>query len=215
MRSYFLCPGHLHDATEAFLEAAASAAVHFTNCFTRWCRVPSCRLRWSSPNLTQTTVSPASGLRSRTVEHCGGTQQKEDEERVTVLATPRFKMAVVPAVTLAGVRSATRQVLSGPSDRWTSSLGTPAEASHEGGLAPVDEPRSRQPSNSRIGVWTLRACGLCSGVLPSLPMSHLFIRYAANSTNQHRILASAGTLTLQRTLQGSGQAGKQVPLCAQ
>ena len=89
-------PGHLHDATEAFLEAAASAAVHFTNCFTRWGRVPRCRLRWSSPNLTQTTVSPASGLRSRTVEHCGGTQQKEDEERVTVLATPRFKMAVVP-----------------------------------------------------------------------------------------------------------------------
>ena len=110
-------PGHLHDATEAFLEAAASAAVHFTNCFTRWGRVPRCRLRWSSPNLTQTTVSPASGLRSRTVEHCGGTQQKEDEDRVTVLATPRFKMAVVPAATLAGVRSATRQVLSGPSDR--------------------------------------------------------------------------------------------------
>ena len=48
--------------------------------------------------------------------------------------------------------------------------------------------------NSRIGVLSLRPCCLCNGVFPSLPMSHLFTKYAANSTNQHNILASGGTL---------------------
>ena len=48
--------------------------------------------------------------------------------------------------------------------------------------------------NSRMGVLFLRPCSLCSGVFPSLPMSHLFIRYAANSTNQHCIFASGGIL---------------------
>ena len=38
-------------------------------------------------------------------------------------------------------------------------------------------------SNSRISVLSLRPCILCSGVFPSLPMSHLFIKYAANSTS--------------------------------
>ena len=52
--------------------------------------------------------------------------------------------------------------------------------------------------NSRIGVLSLRPCSLSSGVLPSLPMSHLFIKYAANSTNQHSILASGGTLATMR-----------------
>ena len=37
--------------------------------------------------------------------------------------------------------------------------------------------------NSRIGVLSLRLCSLCSGVFPSLPRSHLFIRCAANSTS--------------------------------
>ena len=38
--------------------------------------------------------------------------------------------------------------------------------------------------NPRMGVLSLPPCSLCSGVFPSLPMSHLFIRYAANSTNR-------------------------------
>ena len=40
-------------------------------------------------------------------------------------------------------------------------------------------------------------CSLCSGVFPSLPMSDLF-RYAANSTSQHSILASGGSLAPMR-----------------
>ena len=52
--------------------------------------------------------------------------------------------------------------------------------------------------NSRIGVLSLRPCSLCSGVFPSLPMSSLFIRYAANSTSQHSILASGGILVPMR-----------------
>ena len=48
--------------------------------------------------------------------------------------------------------------------------------------------------NSRSGMLSLRPCSLCSGVFPFLPMSHLLIKYAANSTNQHNILASGGTL---------------------
>ena len=52
--------------------------------------------------------------------------------------------------------------------------------------------------NSRIGVLSLRPCSLCSGVFPSLPTSHLFIRHTANSTNQHNMLASGGTLVPMR-----------------
>ena len=52
--------------------------------------------------------------------------------------------------------------------------------------------------NSRIGVLSFRPCSICSGVFPSLPMSHLFIRYAANSTSQHGILASGGILVPMR-----------------
>ena len=67
--------------------------------------------------------------------------------------------------------------------------------------------------NSRIGVLFLRPCRLCSGVFPSLPMSHLFIRYAANSTNQHNILTSGGTLVpcamIQRSLQCPCLAGNE------
>ena len=44
--------------------------------------------------------------------------------------------------------------------------------------------------NSKIGVLSFRPCRLCGGVFPSLPISHLIIRYAANSTSQHGILAS-------------------------
>ena len=44
---------------------------------------------------------------------------------------------------------------------------------------------------SRVGVLSSRPCSLCSGVFPSLPMSHLSIRYAANAM-------------LQRSLQCSG-----------
>ena len=47
--------------------------------------------------------------------------------------------------------------------------------------------------NSRIGVLSFRPCSLCIGVFPSLPMSHLFVRYAADSTSQHSIHASGGT----------------------
>ena len=43
-----------------------------------------------------------------------------------------------------------------------------------------------------------RPCSLCSGVFPSLPMSHLFIRNAANSTSQQSILSSGGTLVPMR-----------------
>ena len=52
--------------------------------------------------------------------------------------------------------------------------------------------------NSRTGVLFLRPCSLVCRRLPSLPMSHLFIRYAANSTSQHSIFESGGILTLIR-----------------
>ena len=52
--------------------------------------------------------------------------------------------------------------------------------------------------NSRIGALSLHPCSLSSGVFPSLPMSHLFIKYAANSTNQYNILASGGFLAPMR-----------------
>ena len=52
--------------------------------------------------------------------------------------------------------------------------------------------RSFSP-NSRIGELAFRPCSLCSGVFPSLPISHLFIKCGANSTSQHSILASSGT----------------------
>ena len=52
--------------------------------------------------------------------------------------------------------------------------------------------------NSRIVVLSFRPCSLCSGVFPSLPMSHLFTRYAAKSTSQHSILESGGTLAPMR-----------------
>ena len=45
--------------------------------------------------------------------------------------------------------------------------------------------------------WPSFPCSLYSGVFPSLPMSHLFVRYAANSS-QHCILASGGTLVLKQ-----------------
>ena len=48
--------------------------------------------------------------------------------------------------------------------------------------------------NSMIGVLSLRPCSLWSGVIPSLPIAHLFIRYAASSTSQQGILFSDGTL---------------------
>ena len=47
--------------------------------------------------------------------------------------------------------------------------------------------------NAMIGMLSCRPCSLSSGVFPSLPMSHLFIRYAVNSTSQHNVLASGGT----------------------
>ena len=59
--------------------------------------------------------------------------------------------------------------------------------------------------NSRIVVLSFRPCSLCSGVLPSLPMSHLFTRNAAKSTSQHSILASGGTLAPMRCSQRSLQ----------
>ena len=40
-------------------------------------------------------------------------------------------------------------------------------------------------------------------------VAHLFVKYAANSTSQHRILASGGTLLLQRSLQCCGLAGHE------
>ena len=49
-----------------------------------------------------------------------------------------------------------------------------------------------------FGVLSLRPCSLCSCVFPSLPMSHLFTKYAANSTSQHNILASCGALAPMR-----------------
>ena len=52
--------------------------------------------------------------------------------------------------------------------------------------------------NSRVSVLSIRPCSLCSGVFPSLPMSHLFIKYAASSTSQHSILAPGGTLVPMR-----------------
>ena len=51
------------------------------------------------------------------------------------------------------------------------------------------------PPKSRAGVLSLRPCSLCVCVFPSLPMSHLFIWYAANSTSQDSILASGKTFT--------------------
>ena len=51
------------------------------------------------------------------------------------------------------------------------------------------------PPKSRTGVLSLRPCSLCVCVFPSLPMSHLFIRHAANSTSHHSILASGKTFT--------------------
>ena len=47
---------------------------------------------------------------------------------------------------------------------------------------------------SSIRVLSPRPCSLCSGVFPSLPTSHLLIRYAANSTSQPSMLAWSGTL---------------------
>ena len=45
---------------------------------------------------------------------------------------------------------------------------------------------------------SLRPCSLCGGVFPLLPMAHLFIRYAANSTSQQNTLVSGGTLAPMR-----------------
>ena len=45
---------------------------------------------------------------------------------------------------------------------------------------------------------SFRPCSLCSDVFPWLPMSHQIIRCAANSTSQHGILASGGTLVPMR-----------------
>ena len=44
--------------------------------------------------------------------------------------------------------------------------------------------------NARKGVLSFRPCSLCSGVFPLLSMLYLNIKYAANSTSQHSILAS-------------------------
>ena len=75
--------------------------------------------------------------------------------------------------------------------------------------------------NSRMGVLSLRPCSLCRGVFPSLPMSHLFIRYAATSTSQHNILASGGILATSPTartmipvdwLSPTGEGGERVSL---
>ena len=48
--------------------------------------------------------------------------------------------------------------------------------------------------NSGIGVLSFRRCRLWTSVFPSLPTSHLFIKYAANPASQHSILASGGRL---------------------
>ena len=54
------------------------------------------------------------------------------------------------------------------------------------------------PPNSRIGVLSFRPCTMCISLFPSLPMSHLFIKHAANSTSRRSILASGGNLVLMR-----------------
>ena len=62
-------------------------------------------------------------------------------------------------------------------------------------------------SNSKIGVLSLRTCSLCSSVSHSLPMSHLFVRYAANSTSPAQYLCGRAGLWSQceshRTFYGS------------
>ena len=67
--------------------------------------------------------------------------------------------------------------------------------------------------NSRIGVLSLRPCSLCSGVFPSLPMSHLFIKYAANPTNQQYPCVgedSGPNAVLQCSPQCPGLAGNEL-----
>ena len=90
---------------------------------------------------------------------------------------------------------------------WMSNLLLPPSGDHGSARTPSGQPMLLTMSSTHqqvcqdgtvVGTSLLRPCSPCSGDFPTLAMSHLFIRCAANSTSQHNILASSGTLVPMR-----------------